>query len=89
MPCVMMVCAGSRGDVEPFTSLAYALASAQAQPWRVVLCVQSDYSGTVPSHENIQKVVLPCCMLDMQAVFTSPDATARATAGIHASLACS
>lgn len=86
MPCALILSAGTRGDVEPLCVLAEALACGSTSPtaqrsWKVILCVQSDYDGLVPTHENIQKVVLPFSQQGMVSVFQDDEAREAASAG--------
>lgn len=75
MPTALIVCAGSRGDIEPFVALSVALAN-NDQHWNVCLCVQSDYVELVPKHDRIDTFTLPFALVDMEHVFYEMEAAA-------------
>lgn len=76
----MIIFSGGRGDIEPFAAMAQALAS--IAQWKVLVCVQKDYVGLIPSHENIQTFIFPFTLRSMELVFADPEATEAATAGM-------
>jgi sterol 3beta-glucosyltransferase len=70
MPATLILCAGSRGDVEPFAALAAALATTSANPSAVVAYTPADYTHLMPPSATTH--ALPYATPDAFACFADP-----------------
>jgi sterol 3beta-glucosyltransferase len=71
MSRILLVCAGSRGDVEPFAALAAALA-ASPRHTHTLTFTQSDYIDRIPRHPSLATHALPFATADYASHFSSP-----------------